>query len=250
MNIGANIQRDAIAVDRVSYFPVPLRVTVAQILFACQPPIGDCHQRIRHGNGDIHALLRLVLPLVFAWPVDIASVILIRGKDPRTPLRIGLEAHSAEPSLGLRRAGIVEVDGVGLSSVQRLRKVDKHRAGIPGVDQFFLAQHDLLDHQNLAEIELNARAVGQHLEAHGIHAGNGLAYRIDANIEVVVEQIVVRSVRPVGPAQDFDACRRHRGWSCLKLRVSRRVDGRGGRRRGLRHRRGLRGKRRRQDQRQ
>ncbi len=55
------------------------------------------------------------------------------------------------------------------------------------------------------QIELDARAVLQHLEANGVLAADDLLLRIDADIEMVGEQIVVDAVRPIRAAQNVRA---------------------------------------------
>ena len=55
----------------------------------------------------------------------------------------------------------------------------------------------------------------EHLEANGIFAADEFLVGIDANIEMVVEQIVVGAVWAVGTAQDVGLCRFEGGYSRL-----------------------------------
>ncbi len=52
------------------------------------------------------------------------------------------------------------------------------------------------------QIELDARAVLEHLEADGVLAADEFLFGIDANVEMVEEQIVVGAVGTVRAAQD------------------------------------------------
>ena len=57
------------------------------------------------------------------------------------------------------------------------------------------------------QVELDARAVLKHPEADGVLAAEELLVGIDADIEVVVEQIVVGAIRPLAAAQNVVASR-------------------------------------------
>ena len=57
----------------------------------------------------------------------------------------------------------------------------------------------------------------QHLEADRVLAADRLLLRIDADVEVVVEQVVVRAVAAVFAAQDVRARRRGRCLRCVRL---------------------------------
>ena len=90
-----------------------------------------------------------------------------------------------------------------------------------------VAEQDLVDVEVGVEIELNARVVLQHLEADRVLAADRLLLRIDADVEVVVQQIVVGAISAVFAAQDVGARRRFLG---RKNRLARRLlgDGRHG----------------------
>ena len=113
--------------------------------------------------------------------------------------------------------------------MQRLGKVDEDGVELALVLQRRRAEQDLVDVQVGVQIELDARVVLQHLEANRVLAAEELLLRIDADVEVVGEQVVVGAIAPVLAAQDVRA--RRRRW----LR-SRRLPGRrcGCRRRRLR----------------
>ena len=68
-------------------------------------------------------------------------------------------------------------------------------------------EHDLVDVQVGVQIELNARVVLQHPEADAVLAGDELLLGIDADVEVIGEQIVVGAIPPVFAAQDVGARR-------------------------------------------
>ncbi len=52
------------------------------------------------------------------------------------------------------------------------------------------------------QVELNARAVLEHLEADGDLSADELLLRVDADIQMIEEQIVVGAIRAVLAAQD------------------------------------------------
>ncbi len=60
------------------------------------------------------------------------------------------------------------------------------------------------------QIELDAPAVLQHPEADGVLPLKELLFRIDANIEVVKQQIVIGAIGSIGAAQNVARCRRGR----------------------------------------
>ena len=65
------------------------------------------------------------------------------------------------------------------------------------------------------QIELDAVVVLEHLEADGVFAADEFLFRIDANIEMVVEQIVISAIGAVCAAQDVGArCPVRRNHGC------------------------------------
>ena len=100
---------------------------------------------------------------------------------------------------GLRRvAGVVEVDRVDLALLQRLREVDEHGAELALVLQRRVAPSRILSTFSVVDqVELDARVVLQHPEADRVLAADELLLRIDADVEVVGEQVVVGAVRAV-----------------------------------------------------
>ena len=122
-----------------------------------------------------------------------------------------LEGDGAEPA-GLHRvAGVVEIDAVGAAGAQGFRKVHENSAGIALVFQGGVAEQNLIDVEGGVQIELDARGVLQHPEADGDLAAEEFLFRVDANVQVVEEQIVVGAIRSVGAAQDIGAGRRGLG---------------------------------------
>ncbi len=83
---------------------------------------------------------------------------------------------------------------------KRLRKVDEEGAAVALILQRVFAHLDLVDLQGRDELELDAVAVREHLEADRVAAADELLLGIDAQIEVVEEQIVVGAIRPVRAA--------------------------------------------------
>src|SRR5262245_65457803 len=64
------------------------------------------------------------------------------------------------------------------------------------------------------QVELDAVVVLEHLEANGVLAAEGLLFRIDAHVEVVVEQIVVGAMPAILAAQEV---RLRRGGRRLRM---------------------------------
>lgn len=91
----------------------------------------------------------------------------------------------------MRRAGF---EGVG--------EVDEDGAGVAGVFERGGAEEDLVDVEGVSEVDLDAGGVGEHLKADGVFAGDELLVRVDADAEVVVEEVVVGAIGAVGSAED------------------------------------------------
>src|SRR5262245_47837497 len=95
----------------------------------------------------------------------------------------------------------MEVNRIRFTLLQGLGEVDIDRIGLALVFQFCVAQQDLLNLKDIAEIDLNPRTVLQHLELDRILAGNRFLLWIDSDIEVVVEQVVVGALRAIAAAE-------------------------------------------------
>src|SRR6185437_14748793 len=86
--------------------PVPARVSITEIMLALEAAVGNIHQAVRHSDGNLHALLRLIAPLVLVWPPDTRSFFFACGRDPRFAGCIFVERKAAEASLLNRFAGV------------------------------------------------------------------------------------------------------------------------------------------------
>jgi hypothetical protein len=105
----------------------------------------------------------------------------------------------------LRHAGVVEVDGHRALSLLRLRKIDEDGVEIAFELERGFPEKNLVDVHRGDEIELNPRVVLKHLEADGVLPADEFLVRIDPNVEMVVEQIVVRAVSAVFPTENIRA---------------------------------------------
>ena len=220
-------------VDRILDLPVPARVAVAEIRLAGEPAVGDVHEIARDGDAEIHPF-DFVAPLILVRPPDAGALALARRGDPGPPGRIRRERHPAEASLLARHARVVELDRIRAPGPQRLGKVHPDRVEFAIVFQRRRAEEDLLDGEVGVEVELDPRVVLEHLEANRVHAADRLLFRIDPDVEVVGEEVVVRAVAPVLAAQDVRARRRPLGGRLGRGRL--RIGDR--RRGGLRQQRG------------
>ena len=97
-------------------------------------------------------------------------------------------------------AGVVEVDGIDLAGVEGLGEVDEDGAGVALVFELSGAEEDFVDLEG-SEIELDAGAILEHAEADGVFAAEGFVVGIDADAEVVVEEIVVGAEGSIGSAE-------------------------------------------------
>ena len=96
--------------------------------------------------------------------------------------------------------------------VQRLRKIDEDGAVIARVLEWRRAKKNFIDVQRVGEIDLDAVAIDQHAEADGVFPADELLFRVDANVEMVIEEVVVGAKRAVGAAQHIVARRDGRGY--------------------------------------
>jgi hypothetical protein len=125
------------------------------------------------------------------------------------------EGEGAEPAYLHRVAGVIKVDGVRAAGLKGLRKIDEHRSCFTLVLKRGRTQEYLVDLERRVQIELDAPAVFQHPEADAVLALEKLPFRVDADIEVVKEQVVVGAVRPVATAQNVGP-RRRAGGECAE----------------------------------
>ena len=99
---------------------------------------------------------------------------------------------------------------------QRLREVHEYGAQFTFVLERGRAKQNLVDPETGRQVELNPRVVFEHPEADGVLPANELPHRIEADVEMIEEQIVVRTVAAVLPTQDVRTRRlgrsRNSGW--------------------------------------
>jgi len=101
--------------------------------------------------------------------------------------------------------------------VQHPRKVHKDRARVALIFERRLAIQNFVDLQRLKQVELDARAVVEHPKTNSILAADCLLLRIDADVQVVIKQLVVGAIGPIASAQHLRARgrRRGRGKACV-----------------------------------
>ena len=80
--------------------------------FGDEAAIGDVGEGVGDGDGEVHALLGLVFPLVFAGPPDAGAVVFAGGGDPGAAGGVGFKGHAAEAAFGLGGAGVGYVDRI------------------------------------------------------------------------------------------------------------------------------------------
>ena len=78
-----------------------------------------------------------------------------------------------------------------------LRKVDEDRAFLARVLERRAGEQDAIDVQGLMQIDLDAVVVGQHAEADRVLAAEEFLIGVEADVEVVVQQVVVGAVAAV-----------------------------------------------------
>src|SRR6202046_567938 len=207
MDIVADIQRNIVVVDRIVHEPIPPRVPVSEIRLANKLPIGHIHQVVRNRDTDPH-ILDFVAPLILVWPPHARANAFARGVNPWMALRIFSEREYAEPPRCYRSSGIVEIDGISVAFLHCLWKINKHRSELAFVLERCRSEQNLIDTKSGGQVELNASVVLQHLETDRVFPADELLFRVDADIEVVVKQVVVRAIRSVSAAEDVSLCRR------------------------------------------
>lgn len=201
MDVVAYVEGNIVVVDGIVDEPVPPRVAVAEIGLAEESSVRDINQTIGNRNTDFHAL-HFVAPLVFVGPPDAGADAFARGENPRMAFGIFVEGEAAEAALLARISGIVEVDGIGMAGAKRFGKVYENGAEFAFVFERRGAEENFVDLERLLEIKLDARAVLKHFEADGVLAADEFFVGIDADVQVVVEQIVVGAIRAVSAAED------------------------------------------------
>ncbi len=82
-------------------------------------------------------------------------------------------------------------------------EVDVEGAAVAVVLQDGWAKGDFVDLEGRIELELDAGAVFEHFEADGVGSGDELLLRVDAEVEVVIEEVVVGAVGAVGAAEEI-----------------------------------------------
>ena len=145
VDVVADVERYVVVVDGVMDLPVPASVAVAQIFFAEELSVGDVHEAVGDGDGEEHAFLRLVAPLLFVGPPDVRAVTFAGGVDPGVAGGIGLEGEAAEAAGLGGAAGVVDVDGVGVVLAEGGGEVDVKGAAVAVVLQRGRAQVDFFD---------------------------------------------------------------------------------------------------------
>lgn len=90
-----------------------------------------------------------------------------------------------------------------MAGVQRFGEIDENRARVALELEECLTEKNFVDIQGIDQIKLNTRVVLEHLEADRVLAADELLFGIDADIEVVIKQIVVGTIRPISTAQNI-----------------------------------------------
>ena|ERR1700691_3602360 len=91
--------------------------------------------------------------------------------------------------------------------MERLREIDEDCAGIALVLEWPAAEEDLVDVKRVDQVELDPRVILEHFEPDRVLPADELFLRIDANVEVVEQQVVVGAIWPVSTAQDVSSGR-------------------------------------------
>ena len=80
-------------------------------------------------------------------------------------------------------------------------EIDKYRALIALVFQLGRAHYDLVHVERLGKLELDAVVVLEHLETNGRFAADVLFIGVDADIEVIIDKIVIGAIPAVFAAK-------------------------------------------------
>ncbi len=156
MFVRANVQRHVVIIDRIADLPIPARVAVAQILLAQKPPVGNIHQVVRHGDVHLH-ILDFIALLIFVRPPDARANAFARGRNPMPARRVFAKADAAEAPRLLRRTGVIKLNRLHRTLLERLRKIHIHRPQFARVFQFRFAVQNFVYLQVGKQVELNAR---------------------------------------------------------------------------------------------
>src|SRR6476619_7171324 len=109
MFVRADVDRDAVGIDRIADVPVPAGVAVAQVFLADEPAVRDVRQAVGAGDADVHAFA-LVVPLIFAGP-PIARAGSFAGRvNPGPAGGVAGEGEAAEAGGRGGRTRIVKID--------------------------------------------------------------------------------------------------------------------------------------------
>ena len=157
------------------------------------------------------------------WP---SHAVKIHGR----PAGSWLKANPPNRPLCVGRARVVEVDRDDLARLERAREVDEHRVQLALVLERRRAVEDLVDVQVGVEIELDTRRVLEHAERDRVLPADELLVRLDPDVEVIRQQVVVRAELAVFAAEDVAA--RRRGGRRRRPAALRRLRGSAGRERG------------------
>ena len=114
------------------------------------------------------------------------------------------EGEASESARLQWRAGVIEINRVHAACSQRLRKIHEDGPRITLVLKRYGAQENFVDLERLGQVELDARAVLEHLEPDGVFAADELLFRIYADVEMVEEQIIVGAIGPISAAQNIE----------------------------------------------
>ena len=193
------LRRDVVVVDGIVDEPVPAGVAVAEIGLAHEFSVRDIDEIVRNRHADLHAL-DFVAPLVLVRPPDARADSFAGGVDPGTASRIFAKREAAESACFEGIPGVVEIDRVDPAGVEGLREINEDGAEFALVLQLCRAKEDLVDVERLLEVELDARVVLEHLEADSVLPADEFLVGVDADIEMVEEQIVVGAIWAVRSA--------------------------------------------------
>ena len=112
------------------------REAIAEVRLAQERAVGHVDEPVRYGNAHAHAV-GLVTPLVFVRPPHPRARAFAGRVDPRATLAVLREREGAKATPLVRRARVVEVDGIRVARGQLLGEVHPN-----GVELAFAAQLD------------------------------------------------------------------------------------------------------------
>src|SRR5262245_16193721 len=136
--------------------------------------------------------------------------------------RVFAKADTAKPPCLLRITGVIEIDGIYGVFLKRRGKVHEDSPQFARIFQFGRAEQDFVYIEIGEQVELDSRIIPQHLETDRIFSADELLLRINANIQLVGEQVVVGPPVTIRASQDVSPRRRRR--RLLWRRLGRRQD--------------------------